>query len=384
MAAVSALDPIPKEEGLSLEPSPRSQRSEGTEDPERQSKHFEVRLCGLDVEKTGLVLMFLSALLFSIMGVFVKMAAESGMSPLQLVFMRAAGQGVFVLAGFYYCQLPTWYGERKERPWVIARGIMGGVGFVFYFCTIALLPLGDAITLASLYPAVTVVIARCTLGERMTWLKIAAIFFCSVGAVLVAKPTFIFGGSDENHPLAWVGYLTALGGSIIGGVLFVVIRKLKAAHFLQLVWSWVTFSVIISLILANTITQMTNPTPRQWFYCSCMIGFGTIGHFMLNYAARIAPAGPSSIVRSSDVLFAYIWEVIVFGESVSGLTIGGVAMIIIGIGIVGWSKWKSVRRQPGFVDLPTSDQLEAEIELKVQDLKRSNAVEIDNKETDYD
>eukprot|EP00954_Amorphochlora_amoebiformis_P000872 67315-Amorphochlora_amoeboformis.AAC.2 len=75
MAAVSALDPIPKEEGLSLEPSPRSQRSEGTEDPERQSKHFEVRLCGLDVEKTGLVLMFLSALLFSIMGVFVKMAA---------------------------------------------------------------------------------------------------------------------------------------------------------------------------------------------------------------------------------------------------------------------------------------------------------------------
>uniref|UniRef100_A0A7S2THL7 EamA domain-containing protein n=1 Tax=Lotharella oceanica TaxID=641309 RepID=A0A7S2THL7_9EUKA len=309
-----------------------------------------MRWCGLDEERTALVIMFLSAILFSMMGVFVKLAADTGLSAFELVFIRAVGQGFFVLAGLFYFRVQKWFGEGDMRFWVIVRGILGGFGFCSYFTTIALLPIGDAIALASLYPIVTCIVARIALKEALSCVKVLAILLSTAGAFLVAQPSFLFGAkadsaADKAHPYAWVGYITAISGSIIGGCLFVIMRKARSAHLFQLLWSWVCGSIVVSLILANTLYTMSMPSTLGWLYVLGMCGFGTLGHFMMNYAGRMAPAGPSALLRSSDVLFAYLWEFFVFGQTANLVTIGGVVMIVVGIIVIAYAKARDGRKR---------------------------------------
>jgi len=328
--------------------------------------------------------MFLSALLFSAMGIFVKKAAEMGIPAFQLVFMRAGWQGCFVLPALIMFKVPRWFGEGELRPWIIGRGILGGIGFCSYFLTIALLPIGDAICLCSLYPVVTVVIARIVLKEAMTVLKTLAIVLCAAGAVLVAQPTFIFGHKDDedvnDHPYRWIGYFTALAGSFLGGVLFVVMRRAKQAHVLQLLWSWVVGSVCLSLILANTVTHMVKPSTEAWGYIIGMCVTGMVGHFMMNYSGRLVPAGPSSLLRSSDVVFAYIWEFTIFGEAVNLVTITGVVMILVGIVLVAVNKMnqnrlRHMRSSAEFKHIAT-EELDIEEELELEDKVNDSAGDV--------
>eukprot|EP00466_Bigelowiella_natans_P000974 jgi/Bigna1/75013/fgenesh1_pg.32_\ len=325
-----------------------------------------LKCCGMGVESTALTIMFLSALLFSVMGVFVKLAAESGVPAFQLVFMRATAQGVVVLSGLFYYKVPTWFGEHPTRKWVLLRGVLGGCGFCCYFFTIVLLPIGGQV--------VTVVVARIMLGEPITILKATSILLSAGGAILVAQPSFLFdkgGGhasAESHHPYAWIGYLTAMGGSLIGGCLFVIVRKAKAAHLLNLLWSWVVGSMLISFVLANTVSRMTFPSKLGWVYIAGMCTFGTFGHFMMNYAGQKAPAGPSALLRSTDVAFAYLWEFVIFKtqnmptksfpiatpsstskqtnkqpQAANGITILGVCMIGAGILLVAYSKYQERR-----------------------------------------
>ena len=57
---------------------------------------------------------------------------------------------------------------------VILRGITGGFGFINYYYTLETLLLGDATTLLSLYPIVTIFLARIVLGEVIKPLHLVA------------------------------------------------------------------------------------------------------------------------------------------------------------------------------------------------------------------
>eukprot|EP00469_Lotharella_globosa_P002332 CAMPEP_0167805890 /NCGR_PEP_ID=MMETSP0111_2-20121227/21468_1 /TAXON_ID=91324 /ORGANISM="Lotharella globosa, Strain CCCM811" /LENGTH=417 /DNA_ID=CAMNT_0007703171 /DNA_START=38 /DNA_END=1291 /DNA_ORIENTATION=+ len=279
------------------------------------------------------------------MGIFVKSATLAGISAFQLVLMRALFQGVMVSGGICYYKIPTFFGEPSLRWWLVMRGIVGGIGFCCYFVTIQLLPLGDSIALCTLYPVFTVVIARVVLKEMFTTVKLVAVVVCMSGAFMIAQPSFLFPKDDSNahanaSPYAWVGYITAFTGSLAGAFVFVIIRRAKKAHTLQLVWSWVCGGVTISAILGNTVTKMVVPTAQEWLFIVPMCLIGTCAHLMLNYSGRLAPAGPSSLLRASDVLFAYLWEVFIFGEEVNAFTIVGAVLIMTGVGLVAYSKYQ--------------------------------------------
>ena len=54
---------------------------------------------------------------------------------------------------------------------------------------------------------------------------------------------------------------------------------------------------------------------------------GTIAHFLLNYSMRQLPATLGSLVRSSDIFWAYLLEIIVFGERPQAGTWFGVLFV---------------------------------------------------------
>mmetsp|Transcript_6049 Transcript_6049/g.14607 ORF Transcript_6049/g.14607 Transcript_6049/m.14607 type:complete len:446 (-) Transcript_6049:124-1461(-) len=299
-------------------------------------------------QNAALFLMFLSAVFFSVMGIFVKLASNEGISPFQLVFSRAVFQGILVFGFIIYKRIP-FFGNPGLRPWILARGLIGGSAFICYFVTITLLPIGDSITLASMYPAATVLIARCVLKEPLTVIKVMAVFMCAIGAVLIAQPVFIFGRKEtrdgEYSDYAWVGYITAVGGSVLGAIVFVIMRRAKEAHTAQLIWSWCVGSAMLSILLGNTMMRMKLPSTQAWMQILPMSLFGLVGHSLFNYAGQLAPAGLGASIRSSDVVFAYIWEFTVFGEAINWVTILGAFIVLLGITTIAYSKYSQSRNQ---------------------------------------
>ena len=69
---------------------------------------------------------------------------------------------------------------------------------------------------------------------------------------------------------------------------------------------------------------------------------GASAHFFLNYAGRIAPAGLVSVVRASDIVWAYGLEILVFSEDrPNGWTWLGVSLVLGSLVAVGFDKLQS-------------------------------------------
>ena len=335
----------------------------------------------LGTESYGLFLLLISAFLFSGMGCFLKLATNTGVPSTQLVFLRAIFQGTLVVIGLCMSREQITPGatdtsfddiEKSPQPQslpkarllisipygsnsqeikvVVVRGILGGCGFIMYFYSISALPIGDAITLFSLYPIHTLFIAYFYLGEQIRPSHIFCTVSSVIGATLIAGPTFLSLSSDvnNNNNMNPIGYVTALIGSFFGAFVIILIRKAGTlgVSTLQLLFSWSTFGILFSLLFRHIFDALhmemkwvMPPSTESWLYILGVCIVGSMAHFLLNYAARMAPAGLSSIVRSSDILFAYLWEVLVFGVKPMWTTIMGVILVLSSLSVIAIEKW---------------------------------------------
>jgi len=346
--------------------------------------------------RDGLLLLFLSAVLFSAMGIFVKKAEQKGIPSTELTLLRACGQGIFVvLPAVWVLKVPL-VPPRHVRGKVILRGIVGGIGFQCYFKTIQCLQLGDAITLSSIYPAFTAILAIPLLGERIDWVKGVAISLSILGAACIAQPHSVFGhfgfveDTLEISGCEDIGYITGIIGSFCGGLVYVIIRMVgKDGNAIQLIFSFVFFTSLGSLLISLFTQDWVLPKGDQWLDILLVVLFGSLAHYLMNYAARLCPAGAASVMRSTDVLWAYIWEVLIFKVSPNLLAIFGAVSVFISGLIIGLSKEVSEKAtKNGFAVLVETDDSginakRAEVEMTVTD-DSAKAKNFSNSEDDAD
>ena len=309
----------------------------------------------MSTESYSLVLLVISSSLYSVMACFVKLAVVSGIPSTEQVFLRALFQGFLVVVAMFWFEDPNIedhfrndrlikrpFGSKTVRFVVIARGIVGGLGFCLYYYTISLLPLGDAVTILSLSPVVTIVAAALFLKETIRYSHIFATLASLVGSILLAKPSFLFGDDKEedDNTSSKTGYVTAFMGACCGATVYILIRRAGKAgvHTLQLLFSWSTFGVLysFSFMMLPVMIGGDNPfvfptTPHAWWYLLGVCVFGCSAHFLLNYAARHAPAGLASIIRSSGIMWSYLLEILVFHQVPHQLTVLGVSLIVLSL-----------------------------------------------------
>lgn len=315
---------------------------------------------GVSTESYGLLLMLLSAIFFSTMGCFVKLTAGDGYPSTELVCYRAVFQGIFVLI-FMCRERSDFEGEEpkllitipigrtnQEKIIVILRGLMGGLNFIMKFYSMLALPLGDAITLFSLHPIITVFMAWMFLGEEIRWTHIISAAATVTGAALMAGPSFLFydEGDAEIEGINKLGYLTAIVGSFCAASVLVLIRKAGSlgVYTSQLLFSFAFFGGGLALLIGMTVgvpiegMWVLPQTARSFWLLFGMGAIGSLGQLFLNFAGRFAPAGLGSIARSSDILWGYVFEAIVFGKVPKMTTFVGVTLILIALTIIAYEK----------------------------------------------
>eukprot|EP00835_Amoeboradix_gromovi_P002159 NODE_116_length_19003_cov_0.233707.p4 type:complete len:372 gc:universal NODE_116_length_19003_cov_0.233707:1468-353(-) len=281
-------------------------------------------------EVQGMLMVLLSSFTLSTSAVFLKKAATA-LPSVEIIFIRSLGQLILM---FILCKIKNadFLGPVEHRKLLVLRGFLGAAAVTSQFWAIVNMELSDVNVILFVGPLLTLFLARFMLNEPLTPTKIASLIIGFFGIVLVSRPSFIFGkrAGTSEYPYRSVAITVALIGSVMNAFNFVLIRKIGlGVSYLTMVWHfvWPSFLISIPLYFA-TKTPHKWPSVLEWVNIEIVTVGYLMGQIILNIGLQRAPAGSGSIIRNMDIVFGFIYGILIFGENVQ---LTGV----IGCGLVG-------------------------------------------------
>jgi len=151
-----------------------------------------------------------------------------------------------------------------------------------------------------------------------------------VGLLFIAQPSFIFASDNvdiqpNSRPL---GIVLGLLSAFLVAVALVCIRKMGAAvHFSLSLFYLSLLGLIVSTIFVLTKTTLASPCLRDLFVMVLIAGFALIAIILQTMALQVQEAGPMTIVMTSQVVFAFLFEGLFLGVCPSIYSIVGAGVI---------------------------------------------------------
>jgi drug/metabolite transporter (DMT)-like permease len=278
------------------------------------------------MERTGYAYLLAAAFFFSLMTVCVKLAG-AGLPAEEIIVVRAVLGLVFSLATVRAVGLRVW---GNAPGWLFLRGLLGSVGLYCYFYALTLLPLPEATTIHHVNPVLTALIAAVVLRERVGWALAVALVVSLAGVVVVARPQSLMGGPTVLDPFA-VG--VALVGAAFSAAAYVTVRHLRDRDDPLVVVLWYPL-VSTPLFLPLALRVWTWPRPHEWLVLLALGVTTQIAQICLTRGLHRMPAGRGTAVGYVQIAFAMVWSVVIFGEPVDAMALGGAGLVVLGIVIL--------------------------------------------------
>ncbi len=272
------------------------------------------------------VLLQLSALaLFVCMDSLVKALTAQFAVP-QLMWARFLFS---LLAAALFIRLTTGHLPWRSRaPGVQAIRSLLLAGCNLMFSTaLAEVPLADCTAIGFASPLFTVALARFWLKEKVSPRRWAGVCIGLVGVFIALRPSFLFGG--EPPPAA---ALLPLGTAVLFAVYQVLTRRLAAVDNPHT-------TILHTGLAATLVTSLVQPlvwawpSGTDWLLLVGLGALGGMGHGLLVLAFARAPASLLSPLSYTQLVWAMLAGVVVFGDWPQPLALLGMA-IIVGGGIL--------------------------------------------------
>ena len=276
---------------------------------------------GSVAEREGLRDMLVATLFFSLMSVLVK-AVGDGVPSQQIVFAR----NLFALVA-------TWWALRRlglapmgtGRPLLWLRGLFGFLGLSCFYYAITRLPLADATVLMFLNPALTAGLAVLFLRERAgprTWLGAG---LAIVGVSILTRPSFLYEGAS----LPALPVLVGLAGALFAAAGYVSVRKLRETEAPMVVVFYFPL-VATPAALVTAWPNMVWLSPLEWLL---LLGVGLMtqgGQVFLTRGLHKASAAKATSVSYLQVVLAFAWGLLFFGEQPTTSSLLGAGVVLLG------------------------------------------------------
>lgn len=249
----------------------------------------------------GIIYIIISAFGFALMSAFVKLSGD--LPSFEKTFFRNI-VSVVVAAFMVIKNKGSFIGKKENRKILIARSFFGTLGIVLNFYAIGKLVLSDASMLNKLSPFFVVIFSALFLKEKIKPSQMIALIIAFIGALFVIRPKF-----DLMVIPALAGFFSGMSAAAA----YTCVRKLggREEHY-TIVFFFSAFSTIIvtPFMLANF-----KPMTMYQFGCLLMAGVAaSIGQFGITLAYKYAPAKEISIFDYTNIIFAAILSMILFGQ----------------------------------------------------------------------
>jgi drug/metabolite transporter (DMT)-like permease len=262
--------------------------------------------------------MIVAGILFSIMGVFVKLGAQY-FSSAELVFYRSLF-GLLVIYLIIKLQgLSLATPHLKMHFW---RGFSGFVALMLFFYAISALPLATAITLNYTSPLFLALLTTVMLREGPRPLLIFTIILGFAGVVLLLRPTL--------HAEQLIAGLLGLLSGFFAGIAYLNVKQLGAMGEPE--WRVVFYFTLFSTLgggiwmLFHTFHAMTLHS------FAILLAIGTTATLAQLAMTRAYRTGKTLVVGSlaySTVIFASLWGIVLWGEILSPASWAAIGLIIL-------------------------------------------------------
>lgn len=264
----------------------------------------------------GYLLMFGSALSFSIAGIFVKFLSH--MPSQQVVFYRSIITLALSIISLKMHGITNPF-QTKNTSLAVCRGISGALGLSLYFFAIQVLTLAEAATLQHMNPIFTAIFAVFIIGEKFKKSFGFILLIAFVGVILIANPVAF----DFRAVAVFAGFLSA----VFSGVSYSLVRKLnlRGENVYTTIFYFQAFSVAISLPFVHSFFT---PNLNEWISLFCIGVLTYAGQAFLTYGLKYLPAGKATVTNYSIIVFSIVFSAIIFSQIPSALSFVGIFLIV--------------------------------------------------------
>ncbi len=266
--------------------------------------------------KKGILFILMAAFFFSLMTVFVRLAGD--VPTMQKAFFRnvvAAVLAAFLLVrsgnGFHI--------QKKNLADMFMRCSVGTVGILCNFWAVDHMRIADANILNKLSPFFAILMSIFILKEKPNRVELLSVLLAFIGAAFVAKP----GAGIASFPA-----LIAILGGFTAGTAYTYVRKLglSGEKGPVIVFSFSMFSTLV--LLPNILLHYHSMTMRQFLFLVLAGCSAAIAQLSITAAYQNAPAKDISVFDYSQVVYAAIFGLLLFGELPDAWSFLGYAIII--------------------------------------------------------
>lgn len=263
-------------------------------------------------------------------------------------------------------------GPKNHRNWLVARAVVGSSSVILGFFAIYYIHPSDVSTLNNSSVIITAIVARFLLKEKLTMIHFLATILTVIGVVCICRPTFIFGdvlthyaahaehlvthslnssqndgvvinsprlaNNELNIPL---GVTLVILSAVLMGTTQVIIKKLC---IIKVHYSIVSFypaalglptGLIVSLVLflTNVSHDAAHPIDPEKLPYHILYSFvagtaGTVALIFLNMALDHEDASRIAIVKTTDVMFTFLFQYLILHIKIDALGIVGAVFIL--------------------------------------------------------
>ncbi|KAG9075928.1 hypothetical protein FS749_012343 [Ceratobasidium sp. UAMH 11750] len=195
-------------------------------------------------------------------------------------------------------------GPKGIRMWLVIRGVVGFFGLSGLYYSLQYMSLSDATVLTFLSPNVTAALGFLFLREAVSWKQAAAGVTSLLGVILIAKPTFLFGGGGKTDVGAGEGgpvvteaqRMVAVGVALVGvfcaAGAYISVRVIgKRAHPMHIISYFSLWCVIVATI-GMPVAHTEWVLPMRWTWLDVAFDWAV-------WVFGAAPPNPRPSTRNS-------------------------------------------------------------------------------------
>nr|XP_060622813.1 solute carrier family 35 member G1 [Anolis sagrei ordinatus] len=279
----------------------------------------------------GLFYTVLSAFFFSVASLFLKKIEN--VHSVEISAIRCIFQMAFVLPGLIYYKT-GFLGPRNKRIFLFFRGLLGSSAMILVYYAFQVMPLADATVITFSSPVFTSLFAWIFLKEKYSLWDLLFTLFTITGVILIARPPFLFGGKvlgiEGTYTDHLKGTIAAITSAIAAALTFVILRKVgKSVHYFLSIWYYAVIGLIVCVITLFVMDAWTLPNCGIDRWLLILIGLlGLGGQIFLTKALQIENAGPVAIMKTMDVVFAFILQILFLDHLPTWWTVGGALCVV--------------------------------------------------------
>jgi drug/metabolite transporter (DMT)-like permease len=303
----------------------------------------------------GLIAMLVAIVSFSISSPLIKWSGDTGSV---IAFWRMIGAFIMWWTIMLVIKLRTARHFPAKRTWllVLPAALFFGANIATFFTAITKTSIANAEFIGAMSPLILLPAGAVFFHERPNWKALRWGGLSIVGMTLVLA----FGPANGTATVAgnllmlvvlafWAGYLLMSKRARLRGVGTIEFMVCLAPLGL------LTAGPIAGAIAGDEIFGLG---PRGWFAVAVLtVLTGVLAHALLVFAQKLIPIATIGVMQSAQPALAVFWGVLILGETVSGVQVVGMALVVVGLGLFTWSS----NRTPELpsAELPTADIADA-------------------------